>query len=705
MADEPLPTKIADQIGRSFTLFFNRAAMYSADHPITLQGYSDLYAAVTQGLQHITPVVVIMHQDQFFVEDRPFDPRLNTSRLLRHFKQPGIQSVSFHHGVQHAEVVAFAAIFLDLTKHPDVESMTAAVQAAQVENIRINHVLFKKVTADDEVVDRSMLEKISGGADLEGKSAESALGKMATSMLMDELQKSLSLTGIMRDPGQASRLMVEADEAGQSDAGQAPGQVIVEQLHQIRNRVESAPDDDPGLDRQQLAESVFELKRQLLATIADRKSRGQHFANEAQIRSEADEITDSVLVKLVRDEYQQGKITVSRLALIIRRLIPETSELKRLLPKIKMALLDEGMALSSFLELTHQLKQELQSEELSEVLGHSAAQMGLDGDDLIQEILRNPENAAQLIYMASEIRRGTGDEKILSDLLVDYIEKIGSRVALDNATQKGTAAETQLRKMLTGIESAMVKRLQGRAVETDVLQQVAQSLSERMESCIARIEAQLKDRFYGGGKNAGPGSASPSTPTEPADTAPAPAAPEKTAPQSENQETGNRPAPESRAAQILGPASLKFSLSKEIARSVRYLTPFTALVFTVYHITSDPPVEPDHIDNDAITDHLLSLLAKSFRESDILGRLDRTKAMVLLPMTESKPAQSALARAMKHARQFEYPLDDAVLSARTAGVEVGFEPDRPATLERFLRLADSKITDMVNRLRYIQNIA
>jgi len=702
MAEEKLPTKLADQIGRTFTLFYNRAAMYSANHPVTRQGYSDLYSAVDQGLQQFSPVVVIMHQDQFFVEDQPFDPRLNTTKLLRHFKQAAIQSVSFHTGLQENEVVAFASIFLDLTTHPDAEAMVEACRGAQLQNIRINHVLFKKVTADDEVVDRAILQKMSPADSPDGEPAGSALGKMAQSMLMEELQSSLSLTGIINDPGQASRMMLEAEDAGQADPGRS-GQVIAEQLKNIRSRIEEESGaDDPSLNRQQLAESVFEMKRQLLGMIAERKAKGQGFVNEAQIHSEADEITDGVLIQLVREEYQQGAITVPRLAHIVRRLIPEPSELKRLLPKIKTALLEEGMPLSDFLKLTHQLKQELQSEELSDVLGESASQMGLDGDEVIQEVMRHPENAARLIYMASEIRRGAGDDKILSDLLVDYIEKIGTRVAMDNAEKKGPAVESQLHKLLSGIESAMVKRLQGDAVQSDVLQQVSRKLNERIESCISRIEDRLQQRFRGGGNTADtpPPQAAPAEVTEP------PVSPQADPTESAERVPGeSRPKAEAAEPELLNPDTLKFALSKEIARSVRYLTPFTALVFTFYHITSEPAVKPETIDTEEVVDHLVSLLAKSFREADLVGRLDREKAMVLLPMTESKPAQSALARALKRARQFEISAGDTVLTVRTAGVEIGFDPDRPATLERFLRLADSKIADMVNRLRYIQNIA
>jgi hypothetical protein len=45
--------------------------------------------------------------------------------------------------------------------------------------------------------------------------------------------------------------------------------------------------------------------------------------------------------------------------------VPEAAELKRLLPKIKTALLEEGMSHTHYLELVQELSKELQSEGLA----------------------------------------------------------------------------------------------------------------------------------------------------------------------------------------------------------------------------------------------------------------------------------------------------------------------------------------------------
>ncbi len=55
------------------------------------------------------------------------------------------------------------------------------------------------------------------------------------------------------------------------------------------------------------------------------------YVDEEAIRKEADEITDKVLVKLITEEYNQGAVSVKRLAGIIIRLVPATDELRRIL--------------------------------------------------------------------------------------------------------------------------------------------------------------------------------------------------------------------------------------------------------------------------------------------------------------------------------------------------------------------------------------
>ena len=153
-----------------------------------------------------------------------------------------------------------------------------------------------------------------------------------------------------------------------------------------------------------LAGAVFDMK-QLLEGIEAQKALGVAYENEAAILDHANELTDRVLLQLIKDEYQQGKISPARVAQIIRRLIPEAAELKRLLPKIKAALIEEGMPHTQYLELVQELGRELQSEGLATILQQSGEDIGVDGNQLIAEFKQNPEQAAQLIYLASEIRQ------------------------------------------------------------------------------------------------------------------------------------------------------------------------------------------------------------------------------------------------------------------------------------------------------------
>ena len=108
MAVEKLPKAISNKIGRAFALLFNRSMMYSIDHPFTSQALSEFYQATTHGLTLFSPVVLILHQEQFFIEEEPLDPRINTSKMLQHFKKADIRSISFELGLQEILKAPFA---------------------------------------------------------------------------------------------------------------------------------------------------------------------------------------------------------------------------------------------------------------------------------------------------------------------------------------------------------------------------------------------------------------------------------------------------------------------------------------------------------------------------------------------------------------------------------------------------------------------
>ena len=88
MIKPKLEKKTVDKIGRSFALLFNRVAMYNLDHPFTVDSMTNYYRTITDGLSFLSPIVLIMHQEQFFIEDEPLDSGLILPKWLSTLKKP-----------------------------------------------------------------------------------------------------------------------------------------------------------------------------------------------------------------------------------------------------------------------------------------------------------------------------------------------------------------------------------------------------------------------------------------------------------------------------------------------------------------------------------------------------------------------------------------------------------------------------------------
>ena len=729
MTVQKLPKEISYRIGRAFALLFNRSAMYNIDHPFTAQALSEFYNTTTHGLALFSPVALIMHQEQFFIEEEPLDHRINTGKMLTHFKKADIQSISFEKGMGEPELAKFAGVLNDITQYSNAEAMKAACEELGIRNIKINHVFYKKITADDEVVDRRIFEQIStaSGSGTTEHGTDEVLGMMAESVLMEELEKSLSLQSIIESPTGASQKIIEADQAAAASGepgAPASGDVIMAQLQRIREEIDrsSSGDDKPSLG--ELADAVFAMKKNLLDGISARKAEGIVYQNERQILEETEALTDQVLIQLICEEYQQGKISVQRLAQILRRLVPEPGELQRLMPKIKTALLKEGMQLQEFLQLTRELKNELQSEDLVTALEKSADQLGISADVLIEEVNRDPKSAAELIYLASEIRRGSGDENVLSDLLVDYIERVGSEIALDTAQKQGEVGDQHLRGLISKIESTLVDRLKNKDLSTEILHKVAERLGERMEECLEALKSRWTVRqkaFTPDGVESptavlGVFDENAATGTE------LHTVMEKLRSSFDEQEAGQgqadaqgkpaaaAPADEEKAIKaalpkgILNRNSILYILEKEIARTVRYDTSFSVLMLAIYKVTPTKPLPAGTINRGDVMHFVLSNLVRVCRRSDILGVLDHNKFLALMPMTTEKNAKAAMRRILKNIHDVDYSIEETPVGIKLAGTITTFDKDRTPNLNDFVKRAESDIFDMVNRLRNIQSI-
>jgi len=556
MAKPKLKKQTVDKIGRAFALLFNRVVMYNLEHPFAVDSMNNYYKTITDGLGTLSPIVLIMHQEQFFIEDEPLDSRINLSKMVIHFKKAGIQSISFEKGMKSDELNLFIGIFSDLKKFSTADHMKKALSSSSVKRVRINHVIFKKMTADDKIVSKdTIVEDLPGVPKApQGAAKTKFMDMMVENIVMEELEKSLSIKSLIEDPTGVSKAIIDKDlsaskergdgtgntnasgiptdkdsseskESGggtgnidgsgtsidqgpsaskESDGGTGKsGDLIIQQLDVIKKEVEAAMSGTGNIQMPELASAVLSMKKDLLEQIEAQKAMGVVFENEGMIRDETNAIMDGVLIGLVKEEYKQGKVSIQRLGQIIRRMVPDPEELKRLLPMIKEALIEEGMSLPEFAQLAQELGKELQSEELAQILKKSAEEIGVDAEELIREVQIDPSGAAELIYLASEIKKGTGDEKVLSDLLVDYVERIGSKISLDAAEQKGEEGGKYLKNIISGVESEIVGKLKQKDINNDIISSVEKRLEERMEECFNKLQSDWASRYDSSGTEEG----------------------------------------------------------------------------------------------------------------------------------------------------------------------------------------------------------
>ena len=884
MKEAKLPKKESEKISRAFSLMFNRASMYQMDHPFTVQSVENVYEMMTDGLDVISPIVIGYHKDRFFIEEEPFDSKLNVSRMIAHFKKTGIQSISFEKGMKQIELNHFVGLFANSNNYKDAKSLEKALTQRMVSNVKVNHVMYKKVNADDVIVNKDKLDDVSNDnpSNPSSKMYGDVVNMMAESIIQEEFAKSITLEALLHDPGKVSKDLIDQDlslaqsgQASQNDesvqggksgeAGQAtqkgpaaqggqtggggpvaqgegptqgsqaaqsggpaqggqtgqagsaaqgegpaqggqaaqsggpaqggqtgqagsaaqgegpaqggqapqhggpvqggqtgqaeqaakngqsvqggqpapigqpaqggqvvqngqmnstsPGFVIADQLGKIKAEVNNFSGSTDEVSLAELSEAIFDMKKQLIEGIEAQKSQGVVYENEKQIIDEANALTDQVLIQLVKEEYRKGEVSIPRLSQIIRRLVPEPTELQRLLPKLSKELLEEGMSRTDFLQLVKHLGKELKNENLMDSIKAGAEEIGVTSEDLIEEFKLDPSGAAELIHLASEIRQGTGDKQVLTDLLVEYIERMGSQIALDNAN--GDAPDNHLKSVITNVNSEIVQKLRGKEIDEDVLAGVEKRLTERMQSCFNKLMEDFERQHAVADTKEDMGNTTIFKVLEESvedgeefhnilkqirSTIQENGIDENDFQQiySEiskyTQEKQKEEVAKNLPNSILDYKNTRLIIAKEISRSLRYDTGFSTITFSVEKIIPQKPVPPGTISGRDIHASLMGELISILRQPDIVGILTKKIIIAVLPMTEDEDAKIAMKRVVNAMQAKEFIIKDIPIKAQFAGVTSMFDHEQTLDLESFLKKVENAHNDYLIRLKNVQQL-
>ena len=146
------------------------------------------------------------------------------------------------------------------------------------------------------------------------------------------------------------------------------------------------------------------------------------------------------------------------------------------------------------------------------------------------------------------------------------------------------------------------------------------------------------------------------------------------------------------------------NIEKEINRSLRYDTPFSAITFSIFDLKPQKPVPSGAINTNDISLSIMGELINVLRASDIVGLLNKNTIILLLPMTNAKNAKIALNRILRKLHASPFIISDIPIVVQFAGAVTSFNHELTPDLQTFLSAAENNHSDLIFRLKNFQNL-
>ena len=502
MPEITIDIKQALQIARAFNLAFNNAFMYGGSHQTTRDSAATFYSVLRSMLDIISMVTVSVEKDSIFIENHCVDKLVSVQRINNRFKKTGVQSISFDRSASLESALALFYVMGSLTDFQDVDSMLLYLTNECISGVKINYVVYKKVTLDEAIVAKDVLSETQRLFGAQHVIGTGAYVQADPDRIVMELSEIMSLRNSINEDDDYGT--GDADSSGLSRADY--DKFITTQVKAINNQLVSSEKSEDGaaLTPSEMLEAIYKLKENVLENIKLQRETGKLISTGELTISEINQISYQVIVRLIKEEYRgDRRISVKRLAQIIRRMLPDIKELRYLLPRLKDALFAEGMPPSDYLTLVKELSRELDSDGLIQILVEASDQIGLTLNELIEGIKEAPEEAARLIILAAEIKKGgvRTDDQQMSSVLSEYIEKVSRALALQSPEAASPGGGMLLKAVVTRIEREILGRLKSQNVASDIVSEVAQKLANQFSETVSVLKGDWVQKNINSSKN------------------------------------------------------------------------------------------------------------------------------------------------------------------------------------------------------------
>lgn len=473
--------KQAEQTAQLINILFNNATFYGSAHPATNKSAQDLAAALEDIFTVVPFITLIRIGDSLYIEKWCVDNKMNAHRFIAIFQRAHIESISIARGTAKDDLKALIEILSDFHNLLTVDAMITTLQLKGISTIRMNYVVFEKITKDEAVISRTQVPHLPATPP---PTPAAAREKQNKDTILGQISALFSLKELIEKPDHTFNRLINS---AQSDRN-----AFVQQLKELNSQIDNRSDTGGDISSDDVMESVFKLTNEIKQWLTLQKELGKTLKNEQQVLDETENLTHQTVISLIKDEYNKGTISTRRLGVIIRRLVPDTKELKRILPKLKNALLDEGMPLRDFLQLVNELITESQNEGLLHSLSLGADELGLTADELVKTIRSDPQEVAKLIILASEIKHTTSkDNTQLSQILTDYIEMVSGDAALRSQDDPEEQESNALEHAVELIQNQLVEKIKSEKGTDQLVLDVQKQLAERFPKTLHKLKTDL----------------------------------------------------------------------------------------------------------------------------------------------------------------------------------------------------------------------
>jgi hypothetical protein len=488
MSETAIDLKQALQIARTFNLAFNNAFMFGGDHQTTKDSSANFFIMLEQAFSIVAMITVSVERGTVYLENHCVDKLVSVARINSRFTKAGVQSVSFDKDATLESIQALFYMFGSLADFKDVATMQDYLGNNHISGVRLNYVVYQKVTVDEAIVNKEILSETRLLGNLHAL-AKGDSGQSDTGDIRSGLADILSLGAAAYEKGLSGSGVAEAASISRTEYDSFISTQIKTISRQLNAPAEA--EDDTPLSSAEMLESVYKLKETILEHARIQQATGVLAATDELDINEVNQLSYQVIVRLIKEEYRNDKtISVKRLAQIIRRMLPDIKELKYLLPQLKDGLFAEGMSPADYLLLVKELSKELASDELMQVMVEASDLIGLTFNELVDGIKDAPEEAARLIVLASEIKNGgvTADDQQMSAVLSDYIEKVSRTLALQSPEVAASGGGVMLKTAVSRIERELLERLKTQKVSPDTVAEVAQNLASQFTETVSSLK-------------------------------------------------------------------------------------------------------------------------------------------------------------------------------------------------------------------------